>query len=172
MAQNNIVAYQEILQDSQQANNVLRLSVKDLNSQKDILLSKLDSVSKKLNIKPKQINTAATQTQVLYVNDGKGVGGNLVEILKDTIYKDSIQYNNLTNVYYTIGKDSVNIAIDLKNTQYLYIYQKKEYKNNKTFLKRLLTLDFKKINRYKYEIVNTNELLKSKDIRVVEYTQK
>lgn len=172
MAQNNIEAYQGIVNNSQQANNVLVLDIKSLHEQNDKLLQQLDSVREELNIKPKQITTAATQNQVLYVKESKGVGGDLLEILKDTIYTDSLKYNDLTTVFYTIGRDTVDIGIDLKNTQYLYVYSTKEYKNKKSFLKRLFTLDFKKIKKYKYEIVNTNDLLKSEDVRIVESNNK
>lgn len=172
IAQNNIEAYQGSLAGSQQANNVLKLDVADLQHQNDELLKELDSVRAELKIKPKQISTAATQKQLLNVNGSKGVGGNLIEILKDTVYTDSIQYNDLTKVYYTIGTDTVNIGIDVENTQYLYIYYTKEYKNKKNFLKRLFTLDFKKVKKYKYEIVNTNALLKSDDVRVIESINK
>ena len=165
-AQNNIQAYQGLLSDSQQASNVLKLTVEQLQNSKDSVLHKLDSVRKELKIKPKQIHTAATQTQVLNVIGSKGVGGNI--IVKDSIYTDSILYNPLTKVKYTIGNDTVNIAIDLRNEQYLYVYTKREYKNKKNFFKRLFTLDFKKVTKYKYDIVNTNDLLKSKDVRIVE----
>lgn len=170
MAQNNIEAYQGSLAGSQQANNVLRLNVEDLHQQNDKLLQKLDSVAKNNKIKSSQINTAATQTQTLLVKGGKGVQGDLIEILKDTTYTDSLQYNDLTKVYYTIGVDTVNVAIDLQNTQYLYVYTTKEYKNKKSFLKRLFTLDFKKVKKHKYSIINTNELLKTDDVRVIEST--
>lgn len=165
-AQNNIEAYQGLLSDSQQASNVLKLTVEQLQNSKDSVLHKLDSVRKELKIKPKQIHTAATQTQILNVIGSKGVGGNI--IVKDSIYTDSILYNPLTKVKYTIGNDTVNIAIDLRNEQYLYVYTKREYKNKKNFFKRLFTLDFKKVTKYKYNIVNTNDLLKSKDVRIVE----
>lgn len=171
-AQNNIEAYQGIVSDSQQANNVLRLDIETLHEQNDKLLKEVDSVRNELKIKPNQINTTATQTQVLYVNGGKGVEGDLTEILKDTTYTDSIKYNNLTTVFYTIGKDTVNIIIDFKNTQYLYVYSKKEYKNKKNLLQRIFTLDFKKINKYKYQIVNTNDMLKTEDVRIIESNQK
>ena len=172
MAQNNIEAYQGSLEGSQQANNVLRLDVETLHQQNDKLLQQLDSVRKELKIKPKQVHVAATQSQVLLVNGDKGVGGDLIEILKDTTYTDSIKYNDLTTVYYTIGKDTVNIGIDVKNTQYLYIYYDKQYKNKKSFLKRLFTLDFKKVKTYKYDIINTNSLLKTDDIRIFESIDK
>ena len=162
MAQNNVEAYQELVNDSQQASNVLRLTVEQLQNSKDSVIQQLDSVRKELKIKPKQLRTAATQNQVINVIGSKGVRGDI--LIKDTIYTDSIKYNDLTKVYYTIGKDTVSIGLDIKNTQYLYVYKQREYKNKKNFFKRLFTLDFKKVDKYKY----TNDLLKSEDVRIVE----
>ena len=166
MSQNNVEAYQELYNDSQQASNVLKLTVEQLQNSKDSVIQKLDSVRKELKIKPKQMKTAATQTQVINVIKSKGVKGDI--LVKDTIYTDSIQYNPLTTVHYTIGKDTVSIGLNVENTQYLYIYTTKEYKNKKNFIKRLFTLDFKKVKKYKYKIVNTNDLLKNDDVRIVE----
>lgn len=166
MAQNNVEAYQELVNDSQQASNVLRLTVEQLQNSKDSVIQQLDSVRKELKIKPKQLRTAATQNQVINVIGSKGVRGDI--LIKDTIYTDSIKYNDLTKVYYTIGKDTVSIGLDIKNTQYLYVYKQREYKNKKNFFKRLFTLDFKKVDKYKYKIINTNDLLKSEDVRIVE----
>lgn len=171
MAQNNIEAYQGLLDSSQQANNVLMLDIKDLKNQNDVTLHKLDSVRDKLKIKPKTVKTAATQTQSIDVIQSKGVGGNIISILKDTIYKDSMNYNDLTTVYYIIGKDSVSIGLKLQNDQYLYVYNTKEYKNKKSFIKRLFTFDFKKITKTKYVIHNTNDLIKTDSVRVVEATK-
>lgn len=134
----------------------------------DKLVQQIDSVRKKEGIKSKEIQTAATQKQFIDVNKSKGVRGDIITIIKDSTYKDSIQYNNLTKVYYTIGKDSVNIKLNVDNTQYLYIYKHKEYKNKKNFFQRLFTLDWKKIQRYKYKIVNTNDLIKEDSVRVIE----
>ena len=166
ITQNNVEAYQELYNDSQQASNVLKLTVEQLQNSKDSVIQKLDSVKKELKIKPKQVKTAATQTQVINVIKSKGVKGDI--LVKDTIYTDSIQYNPLTTVHYTIGKDTVSIGLNVENTQYLYIYTTKEYKNKKNFIKRLFTLDFKKVKKYKYKIVNTNDLLKNDDVRIVE----
>lgn len=166
-AQNNIEAYQGLLNDSQQANNVLKLDIAALHQQNDITLNKLDSVRKELKIKTKQIKTAATQTQTIDVTKSKGVKGDLTTILKDTIYTDSIQYNPLTVVNYTIGKDTVSIGIKLENEQYFFINNKREYKNKKNFFKRLFTLDFKKITKTTYTIENTNDLVNTSNVRVV-----
>ena len=59
---------------------------------KDSVLLKLDEVRKQNDVKSSSVKTAATQTQTLLVNSSKGVRGDLVEILKDTIYK----YTNIS----------------------------------------------------------------------------
>ena len=166
-AQNNIEAYQGIVNDSQQANNVLKLDIAELKDQNDKLLQNIDSVRKELDIKTKQVSAAATQTQHLSVIGTKEVH-DIIEVLKDTIYTDSIKYNDLTTVHYSIGTDSICVKLDVENTQYLYIFNTREYKNKKNFFKRLFTFDFKKVNKYKYQIVNTNELFDISDVRVIE----
>lgn len=169
MAENNIEAYQGMLNDSQEANNVLRLKVDDLKNSKDTVVQKVYEVAKDNDIKIEKTNSVATQTQIIDVNDSKGVGGQI--IVKDSIYSDSIFYNPMTRVYYTIGNDSVNIALQVENTQYLYTYKKREYKNKKNFFKRLLTFDFKKVDKYRYEIINSNDLLQESDVRVIEINE-
>lgn len=168
MANNNIEAYQDALNGAQQASGVLRLDMKKLKDYNDNLVQQLDSVRKTEKLKSKEIQVAATQKQIINVNKSKGVGGDIITILKDSVYNDSLQYNNLTKVYYTICKDSVNIKLDVQNTQYLYIYKHREYKNKKNFFKRLITFDWKKKDVYKYKIHNTNNILKEDSIRIIE----
>ena len=172
MAQNNIEAYQGSLEGSQQANNVLQLHVDELQSYNDKLVHKLDSVRDELNIKPKYVKAAATQTQSINVIGSKEIKKDIITILKDTTYTDSMKFNDLTTVSYTIGKDTVSIGLDINNTQYLYIYTDKHYKNKKNFIKRLFTLDFKKVTSTKYTIENTNDIIKTDSVRVVEVTKK
>lgn len=174
MAQNNIEAYQGILNGSQQANNVLKLDMSQLQNVNDSLIQKIDSVRKELKLKPKVIRTTATQTQTIYVTASKGVKGQdiIKTIQKDTVYKDTILINPLTKIDYTIGKDTVSVNLDIKNQQFLYVYKKRQYKNKKSFIKRLFTLDFKKVDMYKYQIVNTNDIIKTSDVRVIESIDK
>lgn len=171
MAKNNVEFYQSVAGSKAEENRVLLFTAEELKNSNDSLLQQLDSVINANKIKFNNINTAATQTQTVYVNNSKGVRGDLIEILKDTTYNDSIKYNDLTTVHYTIGRDTVNIGINLSNTQYLTTYKKRQYKNKKNFFKRLITLDFKKQWIYEYKIVNTNDLIKTSDVRVVEITQ-
>lgn len=174
MAQNNIEAYQGILNGSQQANNVLKLDMSQLRNINDSLIQKTDSVRQQLKLKPKVIKTTATQTQTIYVTASKGVRGQdiIKTIQRDTVYKDTIQINPLTKVNYTIGKDTVSVNLDIKNQQFLYVYKHRQYKNKKSFIKRLFTLDFKKVDMYKYQIVNTNDIIKTSDVRVIEAIDK
>lgn len=172
MAQTNVEAYQDIANESWQASNVLKLDIADLSNQKDSLLQELDKVREENQIKAKNVTVAATQTQAINVSNTKEVQGDIISILRDTVYTDTMQYNDLTKVYYSIGKDSVSIALDLKNTQYLYIYKQRQYKNKKSFIKRLFTFDWKKIDVCKYSITNTNPLMDTEDVRVVESTKK
>ena len=174
MAQNNIEAYQGILNGSQQANNVLKLDMSQLQNVNDSLIQKIDSVRKELKLKPKVIRTIATQTQTIYVTASKGVRGQdiIKTIQRDTVYKDTILINPLTKIDYTIGKDTVSVNLDIKNQQFLYVYKKRQYKNKKSFIKRLFTLDFKKVDMYKYQIVNTNDIIKTSDVRVIESIDK
>ena len=168
-AQNNIEAYQDMINNSDSVNSVLQMDLKNLQNSNDKLIQQIDSVRKYSKIKKTSLTSAATQTQAIIVNKSKEIKGkDLITILKDTTYIDSIQYNKYTTVYYTIGKDTVNIGLNLKNTQYLYTYKQKEYKNKKNFFKRLFTLDFKKVTHYKYKIINTNDLLKTSDVRIIE----
>lgn len=171
MAQNNIEAYQGSLQGSQQANNVLRLRVEDLHNQNDILVNKLDSVRDKLKIKAKHLQTAATQSQVINVIQSKETKDNLIQTIKDSIYRDSIQFNDLTNVSLAISKDTVEVGLDIRNTQYLYVFRDKHYKNKKNFIMRLLTFDFKKVTVDRYQIVNTNDLIKTDSVRVIKINE-
>ena len=170
-AQNNIEAYQGSLQGSQQANNVLQISVDELQQYNDKLVHQLDSVSKKLNIKSKHIKTAATQTQSINVIGSKKTKQDITDILQDSIYNDSIRFNDLTLVSYTIGKDTVSVKLDISNTKYLYVFTDKHYKNKKSFLKRLFTFDFKKVTTTEYKIENTNDIIQTDSVRVIEVTK-
>ena len=183
LSQNNIEAYQGVVSASQQANNVLKLDIANLRQTNDKLLHRIDSVMEANDIKAKNVNTIATQGQSIDVYGSKGVGGQVILprdtiITKDTVYvqdrilKDSILFNDLTKVHYNIDNDSIRIRLDIHNSQYLYIYKKREYKNKKNFFQRLFTFDWKKVTKYKYKIVNTNELIKEDEVRIIENTVK
>lgn len=162
-ASQNIEAYQEILNDSQQAFGVLQLQVKDLEDSQDRVINQLVEIANKYNIKSKEIKTAATQTQTLLVNSKEPT-----QIHVDSIYNDSIIYNNYTKLYYTIYKDTLSTILDIKNKQDLIVHSKRVYKNKKSFIKRLFTLDFKKVNQLSYSIINSNDFIKEDSVRIIQ----
>lgn len=173
MAQNNIESYEGILFDKVEQNRALVFDIKQLKESNDKLVQQLDSVAKSHKIKPANLQTAATQTQEILVTADREVQEESIQInTPNKHYRDSIQFNEYTTVQYDITEDTISIGLDIKNTQYLYTYKKKEWKNKKSFLKRLFTLDFKKSWKYNYEIVNTNDLIKTSNVRVIEITDK
>lgn len=91
-----------------------------------------------------------------------------IKINIDTIYQDSIIYNKYTKLYYTINKDTLSTILDIKNNQDLIVHNKRVYKNKKSFIKRLLTLDFKKINKLSFELINSNDLIQTDSVRVIQ----
>jgi len=131
-------------------------------------LQRIDSIRNELNIKKNSVKVAATQTQSLNVIGSKEVKDSVITILNDAVYSDSIRFNDQTSVYYTIGKDTVSIGLNIENDQYLFINSVKKYKNKKNFIQRLFTWDFKKVKYDTYVIYNTNDLIKSGEVRVVE----
>ena len=164
IANNNIEAYQGLLSNSQQANNVLQLQLKDLEYTNDKQIASLVKSANDKNIKTKQISTAATQTQTISVTSENKID---IPLVKDTIITDSIIYNIYTRLYYTIQKDSIRTKLNVSNKQDLIVYTKREYKNKKSFFKRLFTLDFKKIDKVQYKIINSNDLIKQDSVRVI-----
>ena len=172
MAQNNIESYEGILFDRIEQNRALRFDVRQLENSNDKLVQQLDSVIKSNKIKLSNLQTAATQTQEILVISSREVEDESIQVnTPNKHYKDSIQFNEYTTVQYDITEDTINIGIDIKNTQYLYTYKKKEWKNKKSFLKRLFTFDFKKVLKYNYKIENTNDLIQTSDVRVIEITE-
>lgn len=169
IANNNIEAYQE-LNGSQQASGVLQLDMSKLGESKDTILVKVNDTAKANDIKTKSIQTAATQTQSIDVKQSKAIQQDtirdLITILKDTVYSDTIQYNDQTIVGYTIGRDTVSVALKLNNTQYLYVYKDKQWRY-KNFWKRLIRFCWKKDEKFRYKIINSNDLLKTSDVRVI-----
>lgn len=161
-AEQNIEVYQE-LYNSQQTSNVLQLKPKDLENNLDPVVNNLIISAKKSNIKPKDIKTAATETQTILVNSKEPI-----RICVDTLYQDSIIYNKYTKLYYTIHKDTMSTILDIKNKQDLIVYSKRVYKNKKSFIKRLLTLDFKKVNKIQFDLKNSNDLIKTDSVRVIQ----
>lgn len=160
----NVEAYQNITAGINDHNKVLKLDISQLQYQNDVLLKQTDSVRALLKIKPQDVKTAVVTKQA-------------IEYKKDTtiIINDSCEFdieltpNEQTRISITVSNDTLSTDININNDLYLFIHNKREYKNkNKKFIKRLFTLDFKKVNTTEYKIVNSNELITVGDTRVIQ----
>lgn len=171
-ATSNVVAYQGIINQRTDSNRVLKLSISDLSEQNDLLLQKYDSVRAAHKIDSDDITTGSIQStkiDTLFIT----------KIKSDTTYnkdnrcnfKQTIAPNKLTSITVELINDSLNVKLDIHNNQYLFIYNKRQYKHKKNFIKRLFTLDFKRITITQYQIVNDNKLIKIDDSRVFESTK-
>lgn len=166
MAQNNVEAYRELVNNSRQADRVLQLAAEDFKRTNDKVIQRTKKVVDSIGVKPKQLKLTATATQTV---DVKKVEKHNLQLSKDTVYTDSIVYNPETKLYYTINKDSLSTTLSISNQLYLIVHQKKEYIRKKSFIKRLFTFDFKRHNVVSYKFVNSNNLIQQDSVRVVEY---
>lgn len=161
---NNVQYYEELNDSTKDNNRILQLTIEELNNSKDSIITQLNDVRKQLNIKNKELELVSSQTQEVKLDT--------TIIVNDNDFKYEIKPNNLTSLIIE-KKDSILTAnLDIKNQQTLFISHKKEYKNQyKNWFRRLLKFDFKKHNVYRYNIVNSNDLIKVTDTRVIQINE-
>lgn len=168
--QANIEAYQGIINKSNSSNNVLKLDIEDLQDQNDKLLNEIDSIGKKLKVKSSNVKLVAGITQKVDTVVSAPLPAKVI-LVKDSCRLDkTLQMNAQTSIRVKLA-DSLSVSLNLRNLQVLFVENKRQYKRKKNFIKRILTLDFKKVTTTTYEIYNTNDLIKVEDTRVVEMTK-
>lgn len=162
---NNYEYYQSLTSRLRDDNRTLQLKVVDLNNSNDSLLQTAKEVQKKLKIKDKNLQ----QVQVINTE----MKDTITKIItKEVDFKEDLKLNPLTTI--TVErKDSILTAIlDLRNSQVLFVEEKKEYRNKyKNGFQRFLHFDWKKDRIRKYQIYNSNDLIKVTDTRIVEVTE-
>ena len=162
---NNYEYYQSLTGKLKEQNRTLQLSIADLNNTNDSLLQNALEVQKELKIKDKNLQ----QIQVINTQ----MKDTVTQIItKDVNFKEELKVNPLTTIIIE-RKDSVLTAIlDLRNSQILFVEEKKQYRNKyKNGFQRFLHFDWKKDRVRKYQIQNSNSLIKVTDTRVVEVTE-
>lgn len=159
---NNVQYYEELNDSTKDNNRVLQFTIEELNNSKDSIITQLNDVRKELSIKNKELELVSSQTQEIKLDT-------TIVVVNNNDFKYEIKPNNLTSLIIE-KKDSILTAnLDIKNQQTLFISHKKEYKNQyKNWFRRLLKFDFKKHNVYRYNIVNSNDLIKVTDTRVIQ----
>ena len=161
---NNIEYYQNLNDSTANQNNILQLTVDEFKNSNDSIVNKLNNARKELNIKTKELKQAQHQAQEIKLDT--------TVIVKDNNFIKEIKPNSLTSLL-IIKKDSLLTAkLDIKNEQSLIVSTKRKYKRQyKNWFRRLLRFDFKKHNVNRYNIINSNDLIKITDTRVIEMPQ-
>lgn len=161
--QNNIEFYQSISENERSRNIVLQMTVDELNQSKDSLLQQITKIQKQLDVKNKNlISTNVINTQIK---------DSIKTIIKpiDRDFIKELNLNQLTTITVSRKDSTLSVKLDLQNQQILFIEDTKEYKKKyKNGFIRFLHLDWRKKHIRKYNIYNSNDLIKITDSRIVE----
>lgn len=165
-ALSNSKAWENIANSNIDNNNVLELTIQEYKNSNDSLIKVINDQQEKLKIKDNQLRQV-TSTETI-------IRDTIVEKIpiNDTDFTIELKPNQLTTI--TVSrKDSIfTHTMEILNRQDLFIYTKKVYRNQyKNFFQRLIHFDFKKDKINKYQIVNSNDLIKVIDTRVINISE-
>ena len=159
---NNIKAYEQLATENKKLNTVLQLTVNELNNSKDSLIQQVEQARKELKVKNKNLQQAQVINTVIRDTVTK-------VITIDRNFNEELKINPLTTIKVTRTDSILTAKIDITNQQILFIEEKKEYKNKyKNGWIRFWHFDWKKIKVRKYQIHNTNPIIKITDTRIIE----
>lgn len=159
---NNIQAYEQLVTNKEEINTTLQLTVKELTNSQDSLLQQLNAVRQELKIKNKNLKQAQVINTVIKDTVTK-------VITVDRNFNETLKINPLTTIKVSRTDSILTAKIDIQNQQILFIEEKKVYKNKyKNGWIRFWHFDWKKIRVRKYQIQNSNPLIRVTDTRVVE----
>ena len=160
---NNVRAYEQLASQKEQLNRVLQLTIEELNTSNDSLLKETKDAQKKLKIKDKNL----TNINVINTEIKDSVRTIIKQKLID--FDEELKINPLTTIIVSRKDSILKATLDIKNQQILFVEEKKEYKNKyRNGFIRFLHFDWKRIRTKKYQIVNSNPIIKVTDTRVIE----
>jgi hypothetical protein len=161
---NNQREYENIISKNTQDKRVLELSSVDLKYSNDKLVHTIDSIGKllkKAGNKPGDVSSGITSQ----IHDTAVI---IIPGIDSCAFDTTIVHNEFTKSRVIAKNNVVKEILDVNNTEYLYVYSSREYVNTyKTFLGRLFHLDWHKVTLDRYDIENTNKLIKNSDIRII-----
>lgn len=161
---NNYEFYMKQTAESIQQNQVLQLTLNEYKETKDSLIQKIKATQKKLKIKEKELSQVQIQEQEI-VHD-------TTVVVKSNDFEVEIKPNSLTSIIISRKDTLLKHHLDIRNSQTVFVGQKKIYKRQyKNWFQRLLHFDFKKKTIYKYQIDNSNKLIKIENTRIVELSK-
>lgn len=162
---NNRRQYEAMVNDMDTDNRLLQLHISDLSHSKDSLVQSLQKTRDSLKIKDNELKQAMAVKTV--------IRDTIQTVLPDTA-KHAVDFSvelkpNSQTTFKINRVDSIITCIpEIFNTQELFTYSKKEYRNpDKNFFQRLFSWDWKKDQIERYEIVNSNPLIQVTDTRII-----
>ena len=163
---NNASTWENIANSNIDNNNTLELTIQEYKNSNDSLIKVINDQQEKLKIKDNQLYQIASTETV--------IRDTIVEKIpiNDTNFTIELKPNQLTTI--TVSrKDSIfTHTMEILNRQDLFIYTKKVYRNQyKNFFQRLIHFDFKKDKVNRYQIINSNDLIKVIDTRVINISE-
>lgn len=159
---NNVKAYEQLATENEKLNTVLQLTVNELNNSKDSLIQQVEQARKELKVKNKNLQQAQVINTVIRDTVTK-------VITIDRNFNEELKINPLTTIKVTRTDSILTAKIDIQNQQILFIEEKKVYKNKyKNSWIRFWHFDWKKIRVRKYQIQNSNPLIRVTDTRIIE----
>ena len=163
---NNASTWENIATSNIDNNNTLEFTIQEYKNSNDSLIKVINDQQEKLNIKDNQLYQI-TSTETV-------IRDTIVEKIpiNDTDFTIELKPNQLTTI--TVSrKDSIfTHTMEILNRQDLFIYTKKVYRNQyKNFFQRLIHFDFKKDKVNRYQIINSNDLIKVIDTRVINISE-
>lgn len=160
---NNVRAYEQLASQKEQLNRVLQLTIEELNTSNDSLLKEAKDAQKKLKIKDKNL----TDVNVINTEIKDSVRTIIKRKLID--FDEELKINPLTTIIVSRKDSILKATLDIKNQQILFVEEKKEYKNKyRNAFVRFFHFDWKRIRTKKYQIVNSNPIIKVTDTRIIE----
>ena len=160
-ANSNYEYYMNKYSNEEQQNKVLMLTLDQFKTTKDSLITEVKDIQKKLKIKEKELCQAQLQKQE--------IKHDTTFIVKEKDFILEIKPNTLTSIIINKQDSLLTHTLDIKNTQTLYVTNKRVYKNQyKNWFTRLIHFDWKKRNNIEYQIHNSNDLIEITDSRMIE----
>ena len=159
--QSNYEYYMNKSSNVEQQNRMLQFTIEDYKETKDSLITEIKTTQKKLEIKQKEL--LQTQLQKQEIKHDTTI------IVKSNDFELEIKPNSLTSIIINKKDSILTHELSIKNTQTLYVTNKRVYRNKyKNWFIRLLHFDFKKKNNIEYQIHNSNDLIQITDSRMIE----
>lgn len=166
VSMNNAQAWEDIANKSVEKSRVLQLTVEEFKQSNDSLIKVAKEQQKELKIKDKQLRQVSSVETAIRDTTVKIVP------IENKDFAIELKPNQLTTINVT-RKDSVlTHTMEILNHQDLFVYEEKVWRNQyKNFFQRLIHFDFKKDKISKYQIVNSNNLIKVLDTRIINISE-